>query len=137
MAKQQTTAHIRERALNDFKQQLALEKFQEERPQLWLQAQRIGKLIKIQNRLDNETFPEGSCFLHAATVSFSSFCVKKAWISIPARSASRSMEMSIWRLGSWSCRSRRSNGSAFRRRRFPPESISRASPVVRSPKVLR
>jgi hypothetical protein len=77
MAKQQTTAHIRERALNDFKQQLALEKFQEERPQLWLQAQRIGKLIKIQNRLDNETFPEGSCFLHAATVSFSSFCVKK------------------------------------------------------------
>jgi len=68
---------IRDKALSEFQRQLALEKFQEERPQLWLQSQRLGKLVEIQDQLVDQTFAEGSCFLHANTVSFSSFCIKK------------------------------------------------------------
>ncbi len=67
----------REKLLAEFKRDLALERFQEERPQLWLQSQRVGKLIEIQNQLDNETFPEGSCFLHGNLVGSQSFCVKR------------------------------------------------------------
>jgi hypothetical protein len=68
---------IRDKALSEFQRQLALEKFQEERPQLWLQSQRMAKLVEIQEELTDETFTEGSCVLHANTVSFSSFCIKK------------------------------------------------------------
>jgi hypothetical protein len=68
---------IRDKALSDFQRQLALEKFQEERPQLWLQSQRLAKLVEIQDQLADQTFAEGSCFLHANTVSVSSFCIKK------------------------------------------------------------
>ncbi len=68
---------VKEQHLAEFKQQMALERFQEERPQLWLQSQRVGKLIEIQNQLDSETFPEGSCFLHANLVGSQSFCVKR------------------------------------------------------------
>lgn len=71
------TERIRNRVLSEFQQQLALQKFQEERPQLWLQSQRVTKLVEVQNQLADEEFPTGSCFLHANTVSFSSFCVKK------------------------------------------------------------
>jgi hypothetical protein len=67
----------REKYLAEFKQELALERFQEERPQLWLQSQRVGKLIDIQNQLEKEIFPEGSCFLHANLVGSQSFCVKR------------------------------------------------------------
>jgi hypothetical protein len=67
----------KERYLEEFKRQLAIERFQEERPQLWLQSQRVGKLVEIQNQLEQETFPEGSCFLHANLVGSQSFCVKK------------------------------------------------------------
>jgi hypothetical protein len=68
---------VREEVLGEVKQQLALDKFQEERPQLWLQSQRVGRLVEIQGQMEEDTFPEGSCFLHANTVAFSTFCVKK------------------------------------------------------------
>lgn len=68
---------VRDEVISDVKRQLALDRFQEERPQLWLQSQRVTKLVEVQNQLEDETFLEGSCFLHANTVAFSTFCVKK------------------------------------------------------------
>ena len=68
---------IREAALADMKRQMALEKFQQERPQFWLQSERIGKIIEIQGQLEGDVFPEGSCFLHASTVGFQTFCLKR------------------------------------------------------------
>jgi hypothetical protein len=77
MTKRNGEEGAKQKYLEEFKRQLALERFQEERPQLWLQSQRVGKLVDIQTQLDNETFPEGSCFLHANLVGSQSFCVKK------------------------------------------------------------
>ena len=68
---------VRDEVISDVKRQMALDRFQEERPQLWLQSQRVTKLVEVQNQLEDETFLEGSCFLHANTVAFSTFCVKK------------------------------------------------------------
>ncbi len=70
-------AKVREEVLSEMHQQMALDKFQAERPQLWLQSQRVMKLVEVQSELENDQFPEGSCFLHANTVGFNSFCVKK------------------------------------------------------------
>ena len=70
-------ARVREEVISEMHQQMALDKFQAERPQLWLQSQRVMKLVEVQSELENEEFPEGSCFLHANTVGFNSFCVKK------------------------------------------------------------
>jgi hypothetical protein len=71
------SSRIRDKALSEFQRKLALEKFQEERPQLWLQSQRLRKLVDIQDKLAARHFAAGSCFLHANTVSFSSFCIKR------------------------------------------------------------
>lgn len=68
---------VRDEVIGEVKRQMALDRFQEERPQLWLQSQRVTKLVEVQNQLEDETFLEGSCFLHANTVAFSTFCVKK------------------------------------------------------------
>jgi hypothetical protein len=68
---------VRDEVISDVKRQMALDRFQEERPQLWLQSQRVTKLVEVQSQLEDETFLEGSCFLHANTVGFSTFCVKK------------------------------------------------------------
>lgn len=68
---------VRDEVIGEVKRQMALDRFQEERPQLWLQSQRVTKLVEVQNQLEDETFLEGSCFLHANTVGFATFCVKK------------------------------------------------------------
>lgn len=73
----QKRAKMRDEVLNEYKQEMALERFREEKPQLWMQSQRMGKLVDIQNQLDGQQFPEGSCFLHCNTVTSHSFCVKK------------------------------------------------------------
>jgi hypothetical protein len=70
-------AKLREEVMSEMHQQMALDKFQAERPQLWLQSQRVMKLVEVQAELANDEFPEGSCFVHASTVGFASFCVKK------------------------------------------------------------
>lgn len=62
---------------DEIMKEMALDRFREEKPQMWLQSQRVGKLVDIQGQLDHETFPEGSCFLHCNTVGTSAFCVKK------------------------------------------------------------
>lgn len=70
-------AKLKEAILDEFKQQQALDRFREEKPQLWMQSQRVSKLVDIQGQLDDNVFPEGSCFLHANTVTSHSFCVKR------------------------------------------------------------
>jgi hypothetical protein len=86
MSKRKTASHrqktprgkaAREKYLDEFRQQLALERFQEERPQLWLQSQRVAKLLEIQGQLQGETFTEGSCFMYAGVVGVQSFCIKQ------------------------------------------------------------
>jgi len=67
----------KDEARDEVMRELALERFREEKPQMWLQSQRMGKLVDIQGQLENETFPEGSCFLHTTTVGTTAFCVKK------------------------------------------------------------
>ncbi len=70
-------AAARDRYLAEFRRELALERFQSERPQLWLQSQRVSKLVEIQEQLDDDAFPEGSCFLHASVVGAQTFAVKR------------------------------------------------------------
>ncbi len=65
------------KAREEVMRELALERFQEEKPQMWLQSQRIGKLVDIQNQLDGDQFPEGSCFLHTTTGGTNAFCVRR------------------------------------------------------------
>ena len=67
----------KDEARDEIMREIALERFRDEKPQMWLQSQRMGKLVDIQGQLDNETFPEGSCFLHCNTVGTSVFCIKK------------------------------------------------------------
>jgi hypothetical protein len=71
------TKTAKDRYLAEFRRQQALERFQQERPQLWLQSQRVGKLVEIQEQLQGEQFPKGSCFLHASLVGTQSFCVRR------------------------------------------------------------
>ncbi len=68
---------IREQHLEEFRREAALDRFREEKPQLWLQYQRLLKLAGIQERLDGEVFPRGHCFLHSNTVSQTHFCVRR------------------------------------------------------------
>jgi hypothetical protein len=72
-----TKQKVREEVMSEVRHQLALDRFQEERPQLWLQSQRVVKLVEVQAQMENDEFPSGSCFLHANTTAFNSFCVKK------------------------------------------------------------
>ena len=76
-SKRTSKEEVRQEVMSEVRHQLALDRFQEERPQLWLQSQRMVKLVEVQTQMENEEFPEGSCFLHSSTVAFNSFCVKK------------------------------------------------------------
>ena len=68
---------VREEIISEVRQQLAMDRFKDERPQLWLQSERMVKLVEVQAQMEDDQFPEGSCFLHSSTVAFNSFCVKK------------------------------------------------------------
>lgn len=65
------------KALDGFKRELAMQELRRLNPQMWLQANRLIKLLEIQQRLPTQQFPPGCCFLHANTVTTSSFCVKR------------------------------------------------------------
>ncbi len=76
-AKRARNQRTRQKVLAELQRELALERFQSEKPQMWLQSQRLAKLVEIQERLEEEAFPEGSCFLHANTVGMHTFAVKR------------------------------------------------------------
>ncbi len=67
---------LRDQHYADFQRQLALDRFREDKPQLWLQYQRVLKLAEIASKLPDEIFPAGSCFVHANLVGAQTFCVK-------------------------------------------------------------
>lgn len=69
--------HTRRKIVAELQREMALERFQSEKPQMWLQSQRVAKLVEIQESIDDEAFPEGSCFLHANTVDMHTFAVKR------------------------------------------------------------
>ena len=56
---------------------LRASRWQRRNPQMWAQAQRLGKLITIQQGTQGREFPAGCCFLHAALPSVNSFCVRR------------------------------------------------------------
>lgn len=67
----------RQKIVAELHREMALERFQSEKPQMWLQSQRAAKLVEIQESLEDEAFPEGTCFLHASTVSMQTFALKR------------------------------------------------------------
>ncbi len=78
MAKKKPPHHrTRQRIVAELQREMALERFQSEKPQMWLQSQRVAKLVSIQEELEDESFPEGSCFLHTTTVGTHAFAVKR------------------------------------------------------------
>jgi hypothetical protein len=77
MAKRTRSDRVKEEHYAEFQRQLALDKFREERPQMWLQHTRLMKLVEVQEELTDEVFPPGSCFLHANTVTIQAFCIRK------------------------------------------------------------
>ena len=68
---------MREQIAAELRRDAAIEQFRHEKPQQWVQFQRLNKLNEIQERLDEGAFPEGSCFLHANLVGTQRFCVKR------------------------------------------------------------
>ena len=64
-------------ALAEYREGQAMERFRKEQPQFWLQAQRLGRVLEIQQQIDGNAFPPGCCFIHANLVSNSHFCVKQ------------------------------------------------------------
>ena len=68
---------VREQILDEFREQAALEQFQKERPDLWLQVQRVGKLMEYQGNLEDQCYREGACFLHTGTPNYSCFSIRQ------------------------------------------------------------
>lgn len=68
---------LREQILDEFREQAAVEQFQKERPELWMQVQRVSKLLEYQSTLEDQVFPEGACFLHAGLPNFSCFSIRQ------------------------------------------------------------
>lgn len=77
VSKRPKNQRTRQRIVEELHREMALERFQSEKPQMWLQSQRVAKLVDIQERLPDESFPEGTCFLHGNTVGMHTFAVKR------------------------------------------------------------
>lgn len=61
----------------ELQQQMAMERFQQEHPDLWMQVNRLGRLMTLQEDCEDCVFPAGSCFLYANVPGFQCFAVKK------------------------------------------------------------
>ncbi|TVR14848.1 MAG: hypothetical protein EA401_03695 [Planctomycetota bacterium] len=68
---------LREQITAELHQQLALERFQKEQPELWLQASRLGALMELQEQCQDAHFPPGSCFLYAAVPVYQCFPLRR------------------------------------------------------------
>lgn len=68
---------LREQITAELQQQLALERFQKEQPELWLQASRLGSLMELQEQCEGAHFPPGSCFLYAAVPVYQCFPLRR------------------------------------------------------------
>lgn len=77
MGKTKKEDALKEKHLQEFREQLAFERLQERNPAQWIAFQRVHKLVDIQEDLEGGAFPDGACFLHASTVGSQHFRVKK------------------------------------------------------------
>jgi len=77
MTRKSKEEELKEKHLQEFREQLAFERLQERNPAQWVSFQRIHKLVDIQDDLEGGAFPDGACFLHASTVGSQHFRVKK------------------------------------------------------------
>lgn len=77
MGKTKKEEELKEKHLQEFREQLAFERLQERNPAQWVSFQRVHKLVDIQEDLKDGVFPDGACFLHASTVGSQHFRVKK------------------------------------------------------------
>lgn len=68
---------LRDRILAEVQEQAALEKYQRERPDLWLHVQRLARLMAMQDDLEDHLFPSGSCFLHTALPDQQTFSLRR------------------------------------------------------------
>lgn len=68
---------VKAEILAQMQEQAAIEKFQRERPELWLHVQRVARLMAMQTRLPEQTFPPGACFLHTNLPDQHCFCLKR------------------------------------------------------------
>jgi hypothetical protein len=68
---------LKEKHLQEFREQIAFERLQERNPAQWVAFQRVHKIVDIQEDLEGEEFPDGACFLHATTVGSQHFRVKR------------------------------------------------------------
>ncbi len=74
---------IRQQVISDYLEQEAIDEFKQVRPDMWLQVQRVGRILELQEQLHNENpeeanvWPKGSCFIHTNTPTTSSFCVEQ------------------------------------------------------------
>jgi hypothetical protein len=67
----------REAHLAEFQRQAAMDRFRDEKPQMWLQHLRVLRVVEVQEGLPGGAFPAGACFLHGNLVSTQHFCVKR------------------------------------------------------------
>lgn len=68
---------LREQIIGEFLEESAFAEFQETRPDLWMQVKRLNKVVELQEESEGEMFPSGSCFIHANTPDYQTFCVKR------------------------------------------------------------
>jgi hypothetical protein len=61
----------------EFQHELAMERFQQEHPDLWIQVNRMGNLMELQEECENGLFPPGSCFIYANVPCYQNFAVKR------------------------------------------------------------
>jgi len=76
-AKQAAKTATRDAAKRASASQRSLAHLRQRSPHLYMQVQRIGRLMEIQSRMKDDAFPPGCCFLHANVVTVSNFCVKQ------------------------------------------------------------
>ena len=68
---------LREQIIGEFLEESAFEEFQQTRPDLWMQVNRLHKILELQEDAEKGNFPSGSCFIHANTPDYQTFCVKR------------------------------------------------------------
>ncbi|TVR45143.1 MAG: hypothetical protein EA402_04935 [Planctomycetota bacterium] len=70
-------AEMRARISAELQQEVMMQRFREEHPDLWMQVNRLGRLMSLQEDCEGGEFPPGSCFLYAAVPGFHCFAVRK------------------------------------------------------------
>lgn len=68
---------VREQILNEYREQELIEEFQLQRPDLWLQVQRLSMVMELQGTLEENIFQRGTCFVHVNLPGVDEFCLRQ------------------------------------------------------------